>query len=203
MFTKKSGVGNLTIKWFICGSALTTVSKRNYCTQKFHIAQCLQHVNFEIYSDKNVVKKSLTITQLLDISSAKYSSWQEMRAVLFRKACSNSLYWLCNYLSEGKTCNVISLSSACYSLVIFCHISCILFPTQVCTWLHWPISMHSLRKWQFAWVLMKNSDQIIACFSWIKHRDWSQLAVNKKLWSKLFYEWNLTVLSPINSFWEY
>ena len=53
----------------------STVSKRNYCTQKFRTARFLQH-----------------ITQLLDISSAKYSSWQEMRAVVFRKACSNSIY---------------------------------------------------------------------------------------------------------------
>ncbi len=64
-----------------------TVSKRNYCTQKFCTARCLQHANFEIYSNTNVVIK------LLDISPAKYSSWQEMRAVLFRKACSNSVYW--------------------------------------------------------------------------------------------------------------
>ncbi len=28
----------------------------------------------------------------IDISSAKYSSWQEMRAVVFRKACSNYVY---------------------------------------------------------------------------------------------------------------
>ena len=29
-----------------------------------------------------------------DISSAKYSSWQEVRAVIFRKACSNFVNWL-------------------------------------------------------------------------------------------------------------
>ena len=40
-----------------------------------------RYSNKNIYSDKNI-----------DISSAKYNSWQEMRAVVFRKACSNSVY---------------------------------------------------------------------------------------------------------------
>ena len=45
----------------------------------------------EKYSNENIdfVKRSLAIAQLLDISSAKYSSCQEVRAVVFRKACSN------------------------------------------------------------------------------------------------------------------
>ena len=46
---------------------------------------------------KSWIRKKLRFLghpKLLDISSAKYSSWQEMHAGLFRKACSNSVYWL-------------------------------------------------------------------------------------------------------------
>ncbi len=46
--------------------------------QKFHTARCLQNAKLKKYSDENI-----------DISSAKYSSLQEVRAVEFRKVCSN------------------------------------------------------------------------------------------------------------------
>ncbi len=49
-------------------------------------------VNVKVVCDVKVIGDVIK-----HISPAKYSSWQEMRAVLFRKACSNSVYWLCYF----------------------------------------------------------------------------------------------------------
>ncbi len=78
----------------------TTVSKRNYCTQNFRTARCLQHVNLKYIAIK------------IDISPVKYSSWQEMRAVLFRKACSNSVYWLW-YFSAATASLIFTFFGLC------------------------------------------------------------------------------------------
>ncbi len=65
------------------------------------ISYCTMFTKYKIekiqrwkYCNQNFVKSSLAIAQLLDISSAKYSSLQEVHAVEFCKACSNFVNWL-------------------------------------------------------------------------------------------------------------